>query len=51
MDEQHNDLDLDFDLDDPFNPKKDPSVWRKRIIWGLVGIALVVCYIYLQANH
>ena len=46
MDEQQH-VDFDLGQDDPFNPKKDKSVWIKRIGWGVFAIALIVYYIWV----
>ena len=44
MDEQQH-VDFDLGQDDPFNPKKDQSVWIKRLAWGAFAVALIVYYI------
>ena len=44
MDEQQH-VNFEMDQDDPFNPKKDRSVWIKRIAWGTFVVALIVYYI------
>ena len=44
MDEQQH-VNFEMDQEDPFNPKKDRSVWIKRLAWGAFVVALIVYYI------
>lgn len=44
--EEQNEFDY-LEQDDPFNPKKDKSVWVKRLGWIVFAVALIAYYIYM----
>ena len=48
MDEEK--LNFELEQDDPFNPKKDKSVWLKRLAWGAFAVALIVYYIFVTRS-